>query len=98
MLTMNYVIWAMVLLMIIYIVRAIRGPSIWDRFLALMLTSAKIIIIIVIYASMVEISFLLDFAIIYALSGFIGTIFIALFLSDRKVGKKRRGEEGEKKQ
>ena len=98
MLSMNYVIWAMVLLMIIYIVRAIRGPSIWDRFLALMLTSAKIIIIIVIYASMVEISFLLDFAIIYALSGFIGTIFIALFLSDRKVGKKRRGEEGDKKQ
>ena len=98
MLNMNYVIWAMVLLMIIYIVRAVRGPSIWDRFLALMLTSAKIIIIIVIYASMVEISFLLDFAIIYALSGFIGTIFIALFLSDRKVGKKRRGEEGDKKQ
>jgi len=98
MLSMNYVIWAMVLLMIIYIIRAIRGPSIWDRFLALMLTSAKIIIIIVIYASMVEISFLLDFAIIYALSGFIGTIFIALFLSDRKVGKKRRGEEGDKKQ
>ena len=98
MLSMNYVIWAMVLLMIIYIVRAIRGPSIWDRFLALMLTSAKIIIIIVIYASMVEISFLLDFAIIYALSGFIGTIFIALFLSDRKVGKKRRGEEGGKEQ
>jgi len=98
MLSMNYVIWAMVLLMIIYIVRAVRGPSIWDRFLALMLTSAKIIIIIVIYASMVEISFLLDFAIIYALSGFIGTIFIALFLSDRKVGKKRRGEEGGKEQ
>ena len=94
MLSMNYVIWAMVLLMIIYIIRAIRGPSIWDRFLALMLTSAKIIIIIVIYASMVEISFLLDFAIIYALSGFIGTIFIALFLSDRKVGKKRKEKGG----
>ena len=93
---MNYVIWAMVVLMILYIIRAVRGPSIWDRFLALMLTSAKIIIIIVIYASMVEISFLLDFAIIYALSGFIGTIFIALFLSDRKVGKKRKGEEGGK--
>ena len=95
---MNYVIWAMVVLMILYIIRAVKGPSIWDRFLALMLISAKIIIIIVIYASMVEISFLLDFAIIYALSGFIGTIFIALFLSDRKVGKKRRGEEGDKKQ
>jgi multicomponent Na+:H+ antiporter subunit F len=93
---MNYVIWAMVFLMIIYIVRAIRGPSIWDRLLALMLTSAKIIIIIVIYAFIVDISFLLDFAIIYALSGFIATIFIALFLSDRKIGKKRRGKEGGK--
>jgi len=91
---MNYVIWAMVVLMILYIIRAVKGPSIWDRFLALMLISAKIIIIIVIYASMVEISFLLDFAIIYALSGFIGTIFIALFLSDRKVGKKRKEKGG----
>jgi len=97
MINMNYVIWAMVVLMILYIIRAVRGPSIWDRFLALMLTSAKIIIIIVIYASMEGISFLLDFAIIYALSGFIGTIFIALFLSDRKVGKKRK-EEGGKEQ
>jgi multicomponent Na+:H+ antiporter subunit F len=91
---MNYVIWAMVVLMIIYIIRAVRGPSIWDRLLALMLASAKIIIIIVIYASMVEISFLLDFAIIYALSGFITTIFIALFLSGRRIGKKRREEGG----
>jgi multicomponent Na+:H+ antiporter subunit F len=94
---MYYVIWAMIALMIIYIVRAIRGPSIWDRLLALTLTSAKIIIIIVVYASMVEISFLLDFAIIYALSGFIATIFIALFLSDRKIGKKRRDEKREKR-
>jgi multisubunit Na+/H+ antiporter MnhF subunit len=39
-------------------------------------------------------AFLLDFAIIYALSGFMGTIFIALFLSDRKLGKRRAKSRG----
>ena len=93
---MEYIIWAMLALMITYIVRALKGPSIWDRLLALNLIATKIIIIIIAYAAIAEIGFLLDFAIIYALSGFIGTIFIALFLSERRIGK-RRGSGGGKK-
>ena len=94
---MYYIIWAMLGLTVLYIIRAVKGPSIWDRLLALTLISAKIIIMIVAYAAAVEITFLLDFAIIYALSGFITIIFITLFLSHSKVGKTRRKKKGAKK-
>ena len=94
-----YIIWAMLALVALYIVRAVKGPSIWDRLLALNLIATKIIIIIVAYASIMEMGYLLDFGIIYAISGFIGTIFIALFLADRRIGKRRgqkdEGKEGE---
>ena len=84
-----YIMWAMLGLVALYIIRALMGPSIWDRLLALNLVATKIIIIIIAYASFTDISFLQDFAVIYTLSGFIGTIFIALFLSERRVGKRR---------
>jgi len=52
--------------------------------------ATKIIIIIIVYASISGTAFLLDFAIFYALSGFIGTIYIALFFAERKRRRKRK--------
>jgi len=86
-----YVLWIMFGLLLLYIVRAVKGPSVWDRLLALNLISTKIIVIIVLFASMEGAAFLLDFAIIYALSSFIGTIFIALFLAKQRF-EKRKGK------
>ena len=74
-------------LLVPYGIRVAIGPSVWDRLLGINLINLKIIVIIMLYASINEITFLLDFAIIYALSGFIGTIFIALFLSERNIRK-----------
>lgn len=74
--------------MLLYIIYAIKGPSIWDRLLAMSVISTKIIIIIIFFATVNDTSYMLDFAIIYALFGFIGTIFIALFLSERSKRKK----------
>jgi multicomponent Na+:H+ antiporter subunit F len=83
------VFWAMLLLLVLYVIRAVKGPTVWDRLLGLNLIATKIIVIIIVVASIYEKSFLLDFAIIYALSGFISTIFLALFLSERRLGKRR---------
>ena len=83
-----YVLWIMLVFLILFIVRAIMGPSIWDRLMAMNIISTKIIVIIIVFASVNETAYLLDFAIIYALFGFIGTIFIALFLSERSRGRK----------
>ena len=83
-----YVLWVMLAYMLLYLLRIIKGPTIWDRLLGMNLVASKIIIVIIAYASMEKTSYYLDFAIIYALSGFLGTIFVSLFLAKRKKGGK----------
>jgi len=68
---------------LICIFRAVLGPSIWDRLLGLNLITTKIIVIIVLFSSLSDLPYLVDLAIVYALIGFIGTIFTALFLMTR---------------
>jgi len=92
---MYVILFIMLGLLVPYIIRVVLGPSVWDRLLGMNLISSKIIVIIIIYASITETTFLLDFAIIYAVSGFIGVIFTALFLSERHLRKtKKQGVKG----
>jgi len=79
----------MFVMLALYLIRVLKGPTIWDRLLGMNLISTKIIVVIIVFASLYETTFLLDFAIVYALMGFVSTIFIALFLSERKLGRKR---------
>jgi multicomponent Na+:H+ antiporter subunit F len=74
--------------MLLYIYRVTKGPTIWDRLLGLSLISSKIILITVLYASINGISYLLDFAVVYALMGFISIIFVSLFIMER-IGRKK---------
>ena len=83
-----YVLWVMLIFLSLYIIRIIRGPSIWDRLLGLNLISTKVVIIIIIFASFHETAYYMDFAIAYVLMGFIGTIFTARFLLGRIKGNK----------
>ena len=85
----TYVLWVLLGCLAFYLVRTIKGPSVWDRLLGMNLASTKIIIMIAVFASINESGYILDFAIIYALSGFIGIIFIALFLMERQKGGKK---------
>lgn len=82
------ILWIMFALLAIYLIRVLKGPTIWDRLLGMNLISTKIIVVIIVFASLSGTTFLLDFAIVYSLMGFISTIFIALFLSERKLGRK----------
>jgi len=86
----------MVALSVLYMSVVVTGPSIWDRLLAINLIAVKVTIIIILFASIYESAFLLDAAIIYTLSGFIGTIFIALFFS-KKEQKQKQDEKKEGK-
>ena len=90
---LNFVLWAMFAIMVIYIIHILRGPSVWDRLMGMNLVASKTIMIIVLFASIRDITFLLDLAILYALFGFIGTIFIALFLAKHRLGKIRKGDD-----
>ena len=88
--------WCMVALLVLYFFVVVTGPSVWDRLLAINLIAFKVTIIIVLFASIYDSAFLLDAAIIYTLSGFIGTIFIALFFSKKE--KKKIQKQDKKKE
>jgi len=83
-----YIIWVLLVFLSLYFVLAVRGPSVWDRLLGLNLLSSKILIIVIVFASFRDTSYLLDYAIIYALSGFIGTIFLTRFWGTKQRRKK----------
>ena len=78
-----HLLWIMLAFLLPYMVKLVKGPTVWDRVLALNLVSIKMVIIIVIYASIRQTSYLLDIAIVSTLLWFICIIFTALFLRDR---------------
>ena len=84
---MNFLIWSSLLLLISSMAILLFRKSIWMRLLGLNLASVKILIMIIAYASLQVRTFLLDLAIIYALSSFIGIIFITLFALNQAGGK-----------
>ena len=84
-----YVLWIVMAFMLIFIVNTVRGPTVWDRLLGTSLVSVKIIVLIITIASIYDLPFLLDYAIIHTLFGFISIIFISYFV----VRKMRGGEE-----
>ena len=89
-------IWVQIVLLVylcIYIARIIEGPSIWNRLLGANLVMTKIILMIIVFASMHETGYFLDFAIIYAICGFIGTVFLANFMSDRVIADKEENKK-----
>jgi len=75
---MNLAIGILIALTTLSLIRVIIGPTIWDRLLGLNLITSKIIMFLVVLAYVVDKTYILDFAIIYALLGFIGIMFIAI--------------------
>jgi multicomponent Na+:H+ antiporter subunit F len=84
-----YIFWVVLFFILLFVFKAIKGPTIWDRLLCMSLISVKLIVLIIAYASMLNKSYMLDYAIICALFGFISIIFISLFILDRERGRKR---------
>ena len=70
-------------LTILSALRMLLGPTIWDRLLSLNLLTSKIIMILVLMAILFDEPFILDMAIIYALLGFVGVMFIAISVQKR---------------
>lgn len=65
------------------ILRVILGPTIWDRLLGLNLISSKIMMIMVLFALILEKSYLLDIALVYGFFGYIGIVLLARFVEKR---------------
>ena len=88
-LALDIIFWILIGYVFLCLLRLLKGPSVWDRLLGMNIVATKTVVIIIVYASINNTAFLLDFAVVYALSGFIGTIYIALFFADRRRRKRK---------
>lgn len=63
--------------------RLILGPTIWDRLLCANLITSKFLMILILLAYIEGQTYFVDFAIVYALLGFIGLMFVAISIQKR---------------
>jgi multicomponent Na+:H+ antiporter subunit F len=77
---LNIIFGYLMIISLFLLFRIIKGPTIWDRILGFNLFTAVIILLILVYTVIEDISYLIDIAIVYTLLGFIGIIFISRFV------------------
>lgn len=70
----------LVLACLFAIVQLIKGKTLWDRILMLNLISAKIVLIIAVYAIYIENLVFLDIAISYGIIGFLTMTLLSKFI------------------
>jgi len=77
------------LLMLVYLYRVVRGPTVYDRVLGLNGMSTKAIVIIVLLGTLYErVDMFVDISTGYALLNLVGALAIAKFLEKRGEAKK----------
>ena len=71
---------AILVVMLIVLVRAFYGPSVYDRILAVNMFGTKTVLLIAVYGFLTERPEFLDLAIVYALINFIGIVCVLKFI------------------
>ena len=75
------------------LVRALVGPTVYDRVLAVNTFGTKTVVLIGVVGFLTERPEFLDLALVYALINFIGTIAVLKFFEFGDLGLTRRAEE-----
>jgi multicomponent Na+:H+ antiporter subunit F len=75
--------------------RALLGPTVYDRILAVNMFGTKTVLIIAVFGFMTGRPDFLDIALVYALINFIGTIAALKFIRYGDLGWPRQGEGGD---
>lgn len=68
--------------------RGLKGPTLYDRILAVNAFGAKTVIMIAVLGFLMERPDFLDIAVVYALINFIGTIAVLKFFEYRDLGRR----------
>lgn len=76
---LNVIMILLVFTTLLCLYRVIRGPTVWDRVLAINVIGTKTVIILVLIGFVYENVFL-DVAIAYAMINFVATIVVSQFL------------------
>ena len=80
--------------MVLAVVRALIGPSVWDRVLAVNIFGTKTVLLIAVLGYLNGRPEFLDLALVYALINFIGTITVLKFFEFRDLGRGRESLGG----
>ncbi len=79
-----FVLITLVALMVVYLYRVIRGPTVFDRVLGLNGISTKAIVLLVVIGTVYErVEMFVDISTGYALLNLVGALAIAKFLEER---------------
>lgn len=81
---------ALSLTMLLALVRAILGPTIYDRILSVNLFGTKTVLLIGVWGYITERPEFLDIALVYALLNFIGIIAVLKFFESGDLGDHQR--------
>ena len=84
-----FVLITLVTLMVVYLYRVVRGPSVFDRVLGLNGISTKAIVLLVVIGTVYErVEMFVDISTGYALLNLVGALAIAKFLEERGASQK----------
>lgn len=86
--------FAVIVSMSLAMTRALMGPTVYDRVLAVNTFGTKTVLLIAVLGFLSERPEFLDLAIVYALINFIGTIAVLKFFEYRDLGWARSPEAG----
>jgi len=78
--------WAIVFAMFLVLIRAFRGPTVYDRILAVNSFGTLTVILITFYGFLSGRPDFLDLALVYALISFIGTIAVSKYIRYSRLG------------
>jgi len=79
-----YVSIALIVLMLACIARMLLGPATPDRLVALDTTSTLAVSVLIVLGALLGQSIFIDVAIVYAIISFVGTLYFAKYLEDKK--------------
>ena len=83
---------AILLTMALALTRALLGPTVYDRILAVNMFGTKTVLIIAVFGFLTDRPDFLDIALVYALINFIGTIAVLKFFEYGDLGRASREE------
>jgi multicomponent Na+:H+ antiporter subunit F len=84
-----FVLITLTALMVVYLYRVVRGPSVFDRVLGLNGISTKAIVLLVVIGTVYErVDMFVDISTGYALLNLVGALAVAKFLEERGAARK----------
>lgn len=67
------------------LIRVVLGPTIWDRLLGVSLGASKITLAVILVALALDLSYILDLALLFSILGFLVVVLLARYIERRGV-------------